>query len=386
MGKLLIQSLGCPNCGAPYESNSRYCPYCSSVLIVTSIAATFNRNLEAHQISESVAKWRKCLKGDPENSEAHFALGLSYLNSNLRDAALEHLRKAALLAPEFADTHYNLAVTLINDGNIVLESPEYTEAMKEIDYSTRLAPDFKESIAFKHFFLARKLDTVDNREALEEYYKAVEVCPDIAILQNNLGLCYLNSKIYDEAEICFDQVISLDPDYYLAYSNLCYLMYLQKKYERGIKFGMKAISLMGPATLEESQAFAYNNLALCLWKSKRKPEALENIKKAIALDPSNPLFKHNLKAIQKDCFIVTATMGDYSHPWVIELSVFRDHVLAKSNLGRCFIYCYSHVGPIFAQLIHRSLVLRQFALFFVVIPALFIARLSFGTLWAKRCW
>lgn len=78
-------------------------------------------------------------------------LGSTYLNARLLDAAIVHLRRAVLLAPEVADTHYSLALALLNDGEVLTcASPEYAEAKKEIDYSTRLAPEFREALAFKH--------------------------------------------------------------------------------------------------------------------------------------------------------------------------------------------------------------------------------------------
>ena len=298
MAKLLIQSMGCPNCGAPYEPDTRSCRFCNSVLIVTSLAETFERSLEAHQVAESLEKWRQRLKEHPDSAEAHFALGLSYLNSKLRDAALVHLRKAVILAPEVADTHHNLALTLLNDGNIEVTSPEYLEAVKEIDYSVQLAPDFGESVAFKHIFVARKLDDVDQAQALAEYRKAVDVCPDIATLQHNLGWCYLNLKNTAEAETCFQRAIDVDSSYHMAYSILCQIMFDKRKYERGIELGMKAVSLMGPATRDEIQAIAHSNLSLCLWMSRRNADALEHAKKAIAFAPADPRFHQRLRGIQ----------------------------------------------------------------------------------------
>lgn len=295
MANLLIQSLGCPNCGAPYNPKTRNCRFCGSVLIVTSLAETFTHNLDAHQVSVSLDKWRKLLKVDTENAKAHYALGLTYLNSKLRDAALTHLRKAVLLAPEVADTHYNLAITLMDDGNKSINSPEYAEAVKEIDYSNRLAPDFREAQAFRHFILARKLDEVDNQQALAEYIKAAKTCSDIAMLQNNLGFCLFKSNNLADAEVCFRRAITLNPNDYGAYTNLCVLMYRKGMYKEGIEAGMKAVANSGAG----KNANAYDILALCLWKSKRKLEALEYIKKAIAIEPDNPRYKENLKKIQE---------------------------------------------------------------------------------------
>jgi len=194
-------------------------------------------------------------------------------------------------------------------------------------------------------------------------------------MQNNLGLCYLQLQQLDEAARCFQRAIAIDPQGFLPYSNLCLLMFNQHEYAKGIELGSKAVALTGTASVPRNQAMAHNNLAMCLWKSKRTSEALEHIKKAIAIDPANPLFQQNLQAIQgSSCFVITASMGDCCHPLVIELSAFRDHILARSKPGRCLIRYYYNVGPYLAQYIASSFALRRLAFVLVVIPALCIAR------------
>ncbi len=54
------------------------------------------------------------------------------------------------------------------------------------------------------------------------------------------------------------------------------------------------------------------------------------------------------------CFVATATYGDYGSPEVVELRVFRDTVLARSDLGRAFIAGYYQFGPRFARAIRGS--------------------------------
>jgi hypothetical protein len=41
---------------------------------------------------------------------------------------------------------------------------------------------------------------------------------------------------------------------------------------------------------------------------------------------------------KKGCFIATATLGDYNHPYVLILRRFRDLVLQSNNLGQSFIH------------------------------------------------
>ena len=259
--------------------------------------STPSERLDSSKVSEAISKWRLKVKENSENAEAHYALGLSYLNSRLRDAALTHLRKASLLVPEVPDIHYNLALTLFDGGNIQRNSTDYSEAAKEIEYALRMEPVFPEAEAFKHFFLARKLDDTDSLQAYAEYERAVASCSNIALIQNNLGLsCYHLGK-QDAAETAFRRAIELDPNLGLALSNLCLLCFQQKKYAEGVELGEKAIARMGTGTLDETKAMAHNNLALCYWKAGKKEFAIEQVSKAIALQPNTLLYRNNRTTI-----------------------------------------------------------------------------------------
>ena len=299
-GKLLIESLGCPNCGAPCDGKTRNCAFCGMVLIITGIAETFEHNLNTSQLAESIAKWRNQVAKNAEDAGAHYALGLAYLNSKLRDASLVHFRKAVLLAPEKADTHYNLALACFNDGNILVGSPDYAEAEKEIAYCVNLAPDFREAVAYKHFFVGRKLQQhiTDASQALAEYRVAIEACPDIFVIQLNAGACFFHLKKYQEARTCLGRAAELSPKEPAPQIILCLIEYQLGEYAKGIETGMRAVALLGSATLGITQAEAHNNLALCLWKSERRAEALEHINKAIAHDPQRLVCRQNLQAIQ----------------------------------------------------------------------------------------
>ena len=352
------------------------------VLIITGIAETFERNLNTQQLAESIAKWRNQVAKNAEDAGAHYALGLAYLNSKLRDASLVHFRKAVLLAPEKADTHYNLALACFNDGNILLDSPDYAEAQKEIDYCVNLAPDFREAVAFKHFFVARKLQEyiTDASQALVEYKVAIEACPDLYMIQNNAGLCFFRIKKYQEARTCLGRAAELSPKEPLPQIQLCNLEYQLGEYAKGIETGMRAVALLGSATLGITQAEAHNNLALCLWKSERRAEALEHINKAIAHDPQNPIFRQSLEVINqnpqaiKGCFIATACCGTGNHPVVFELQQFRDEHLEVTGIGRAVVRGYYRWSPAVASHIAKNTRLKQLSLLLIVYPALIVAR------------
>jgi len=294
--KVKIQTLKCPMCGANIGLNERECSYCGSTLIVTSIEKTLSSKSDAQLLSTSANKWKSILRTDPDNPDANYALGLIYLNQKLRDVALQYLQKASLLMPDSAHVHYNLALTLFNDGSIKSDSVDYENVLKAIDYAIRLDPDFKEAKAFNHFFTARKLDKIDYSESIKEYMKAIDICPDIATFHNNLGLAYYSKKNYDLAEKSLIKAIKINPEASHTYSNLCLLYTATGKYKDGVHYGRKAVELLRPTTPAELQAFAYNNLSGCLWKANQKKEAIEMVTKAIAINPQEPSFRNNLKA------------------------------------------------------------------------------------------
>lgn len=74
------------------------------------------------------------------------------------------------------------------------------------------------------------------------------------------------------------------------------------------------------------------------------------------------------------CFIATAAMGDYDHPVVMDLRMFRDNWLLKRNWGVRFTNWYYSYGPIAASIIDSSLVLRKLTFMIVVKPLQIITK------------
>lgn len=75
-----------------------------------------------------------------------------------------------------------------------------------------------------------------------------------------------------------------------------------------------------------------------------------------------------------DCFIATAAMGDYEHPIVLDLKMFRDNWLLKRNWGVQFTNWYYTHGPKAASVIEKSLMLRKLTFILVVKPLQIITK------------
>ena len=68
------------------------------------------------------------------------------------------------------------------------------------------------------------------------------------------------------------------------------------------------------------------------------------------------------------CFVATAVYGNYDHPVVKDLRLFRDHFLDQKKWGRSFIKWYYNNSPNWANVISSSRVFRVIAFLLIVKP------------------
>jgi hypothetical protein len=74
------------------------------------------------------------------------------------------------------------------------------------------------------------------------------------------------------------------------------------------------------------------------------------------------------------CFIATAAMGDYNHPLVVDLRIFRDNWLMKRKWGIKFTNLYYKHGPKAASIIEKSVIFKKLTYLIIVKPLYFIAK------------
>lgn len=74
------------------------------------------------------------------------------------------------------------------------------------------------------------------------------------------------------------------------------------------------------------------------------------------------------------CFIATAAMGDYDHPVVMDLRMFRDNWLLKRDWGMKFTKWYYTHGPKAANVIDKSTILKKITFVAIVKPLQIITK------------
>lgn len=87
-----------------------------------------------------------------------------------------------------------------------------------------------------------------------------------------------------------------------------------------------------------------------------------------------PIGSEDKKPNGAGCFIATAAMGNYDHPVVVDLRIFRDEWLLQRNWGVQFTNWYYTHGPKAASIIEKSLMLQKLTFFLVVKPLQIISK------------
>ena len=323
---MIFERIGCPNCGGPYNRNVRNCEFCGTSLVITSVDEVFAQNIDSFSLTSAAKKWRDRLEININDAEAHYALGMIYINSKLIDESIKHLETAVKIMPEVPDFHYSLAIAKFNDGKILIDSKEFSDVEKHIEYCTKLDPANLDAAAFVHFFRAVKSGSEE--EKIKIYKKAIEIAPNTPVFHNNIGLAHLNSGDFACAQLNFETAINLGYKSSVLYSNMCLLKFKQKRYEESIYYGEKSVSLIDTYTLNGAASLAYNNLAVSYAAVKKYDEAKNYIEKAISLDPGNKLFLSNKDDIKSRPF--------FNSIWMKLLIVFFVFIVLEKVLRQFF--------------------------------------------------
>jgi protein O-mannosyl-transferase len=142
------------------------------------------------------------------------------------------------------------------------------------------------------FLTWKQADRYENDETLFRYTIAKN--PNAWLAYNNLGYMLSANQKYEEAYQCFQKAIALKPDFVYVYDNLGLLLLKQNRTDEAIKYFQFAIQI-SPAFTE-----AYDNLGVALALQGKMNEAILYFKKALQLNPYNTQAKYNLEKAYRE--------------------------------------------------------------------------------------
>jgi len=248
--------------------------------------------------------YEKAIELAPNNTSAYYGLFTVYTRLNQPDKAQQHLASFKKLKAEdmkvlkdrndayndLLEVRKGAAETFVFAGQIYLEQGKLQQAEELLKRATTLDPNNTAPL----MRLASMYQT-SNRipEVLEIFKKVSEIEPDNLPCFLNIGLLYSQLKRTADAEEAFRKVISLAPKSSDGYRELA-LLYLKMGIElkQAREMAEKAVEL-------EPVAINYKVLSRACDKNGDAAGALSAIKKAVELEPSNPIYQQIYQMLQK---------------------------------------------------------------------------------------
>jgi tetratricopeptide (TPR) repeat protein len=174
-----------------------------------------------------VWKLKQAVAANPQDPQAHYALGEKYESLGKMMAALGQYQEALKLKPDDAKGLYRL-------GRLIGELGKSDQAIKTLKKALKLNPNFAEArslLAAEYNQQGAALMQQGNleaaKEALEAGLQAKGGPAATEALRNNLGCLYVRENRLDQAVGTFQQVVRQNPNMAQAHYNLALIYYQQ---------------------------------------------------------------------------------------------------------------------------------------------------------------
>lgn len=156
--------------------------------------------IEKGLMDEAIEELREAIRIDPEYADAHYMLGLRLLEKNTGEA-IQELKEAIRINYELSDAHCVLGRALVWEGNT-------DEGIEELQKAIRIDP---ESIG-AHFYLGNAFDQKgETDEAIKEFREVIRIDPELPYTYYSLGLLLGNKGLLKEAVESFEAYLKYAP-------------------------------------------------------------------------------------------------------------------------------------------------------------------------------
>ena len=204
--------------------------------------------------------------------------GTFYKSNGQLDIAVTKFEQALVLAPDYAEAHYNLGVTL-------RELDKIEEAIK----SYKKAISIKNAYPNAHFNLGNALLSLKQYDgAIKHFESTIAFNPKFAKAYNNLGLVYKRLGKDQEAGKKFDEALVIKPDYAEAANFRGVIFQNAGDLNNAIKYYQKSLQI-NPNLVD-----AYNNIGLAEKELNKTDNAIKAFENAITVDPNFASAYYNL--------------------------------------------------------------------------------------------
>ncbi len=191
-----------------------------------------NRGAPA-DLNRAEKHYRSAIKIRKEGYESYSNLASLYLILNRPDQAERELKKALEINPRYASAY-------LNYGKLHFARMDWDQAAAAFEKAIELNPQSDE--AFYNLGSVLIL-TKEHAEAVGALAEATRLNPNHFRAYNQLGNALAEMGRLDQAIGCFQQALAVDPEYVPAYTGLAGAHILKKDYARAERYARKALEL-----------------------------------------------------------------------------------------------------------------------------------------------
>lgn len=236
------------------------------------------------------------------------------------ELSLKALDRAVSLDPEFAMAF-----------RLMAENYGYLRNGEQYDKYVGKALSLLNRVSDREFYMIRGFAAASAQEAIDMYKKLLMLYPDDPDALGELGAQYRNIEEWQLAAQQFEKVLAIDDSGELAYENLAVIYMAQGHLQ-------KVIDLLESKLADFSGWFSYHNrLAMAYLCANRYDRALEEARRAVALEPNDfePIELVGLiHLVQGDM-----AQAEASFQQLIHSQDPQRQTVGRSWLGHLFLMC-----------------------------------------------
>ena len=251
------------------------------------------------KIDEAFNHWSQIIRLDPNNVEAYYNLGQVMLRRQKTDDAVAYFLKVIGIKPDHVKAQGNLGALLVVEGKLEQALPYLSETIRldpnNIDAHYNLARAMsrlkRDDEAIRHLLVVVQLkpDDADAHfalgtalarqkkldQALDHWLKVIDLDPNNAGVRYSVGQVMVQQDKLDEAITHWSEAIRLDPNYIAVRYNLGIALAKQEKHSQAIAHWLEFLRL------KPDNAGALMNIAASYAETGQLDKALASLEKAL---------------------------------------------------------------------------------------------------------
>jgi tetratricopeptide (TPR) repeat protein len=193
------------------------------------------KHFESRNYARAEQYFQKILKSGARYADVLNMLGIIYHADGKFNNAISSFEEALEINPHYAEATLNLAV-LYNDLGEFKKAKALYARIQDRKGSTDLDPILKGKIANMHGHLGDTYRGIGRyADAIEEYKKALKLCPAYADIRTKIGMSYRENGQREQAVKEFTETLKHRPGYKAAQIQLGLTHYLMGQKDKASK-------------------------------------------------------------------------------------------------------------------------------------------------------